>query len=87
MNIFLLLILAIPAQALRRVAIVTGGTRGIGLGISHSLAASKDTDLLLSYNSDKTAAEGERRTGERAKRRIVRSAALTLLASLLSNVG
>ena len=38
-----------------RVAIVTGGTRGIGFAISEALAK-KNYDLFLSYNSDNEAA-------------------------------
>ena len=48
-----------------RVAIVTGGTRGIGLGICRSLA--KDgTRLALVYHSDRTAAEAARKELETA---------------------
>ena len=42
--------------ALKRLAIVTGGTRGIGRGISDALGEA-GFDLLLTYNSDAAAAE------------------------------
>ena len=46
-----LCILLHPSHALRRAAIVTGGSRGIGRGISEALAAD-GFDLLITYNSD-----------------------------------
>uniref|UniRef100_A0A7S4MU31 3-oxoacyl-[acyl-carrier-protein] reductase n=1 Tax=Odontella aurita TaxID=265563 RepID=A0A7S4MU31_9STRA len=42
----------------RRIAIVTGGTRGIGRGISEALAATGEySGFLLTYNTDKNTAE------------------------------
>ena len=52
----LISLLLTRASSLRRVAVVTGGTRGIGRGISEALAE-HDFDLLVSYNTDEAAAE------------------------------
>ena len=51
-----LALLLASTTALRRVAIVTGGTRGVGLGISRRWQK-HDFDLLLTYNSTTAAAE------------------------------
>ena len=40
----------------RTVAIITGGTRGIGLGIAYHLAT-LNFDLILGYNNNTKAAE------------------------------
>lgn len=48
--------LVLPVLGLRA-AIVTGGTRGIGRGIAEALSASGFDALVLSYNTDKEAAE------------------------------
>jgi len=51
-----LLLFVAQSDALRRAAIVTGGSRGIGRGISRALAEA-GFDLLITYNSDVEAAE------------------------------
>ena len=48
---------------IKKVAIVTGGTRGIGLGISQQLAT-EGYHLILGFNSNETAAEEAKKTLE-----------------------
>ena len=60
--VFIVCLLAFASMAAslnRQVSIVTGGTRGIGRGISEALLASSDgkMDLILNYGSSKVAAE------------------------------
>ena len=60
MLVVLQVCILLPSQSLemprRRMAIVTGGTRGIGLGIAQRLAPQCSV-LILTYNTDKTRAE------------------------------
>lgn len=52
------LMLVAPADQIGRVAIVTGGSRGIGRGITEALADSgRYNGFLLTYNTNKQAAE------------------------------
>jgi len=50
-----------PSSSIKRVAIVTGGSRGIGRGISEQLVSTGDyAGLLLTYNTNRAAAEKAR---------------------------
>ena len=57
--LLLLCLTTVTPLTSRPVAIVTGGTRGIGAGISEALLASSSEpfDLILNYGSNKEAAE------------------------------
>ncbi|MDJ0842787.1 SDR family NAD(P)-dependent oxidoreductase [Crocosphaera sp.] len=48
----------------QKVAIVTGGTRGIGFGISQQLAAD-GYNLIIGFNSNETAANEAKNTLEK----------------------
>ncbi|MBA2276373.1 MAG: 3-oxoacyl-[acyl-carrier-protein] reductase [Chloroflexia bacterium] len=58
-----------PASSDQPVAVITGGTRGIGLAIAHRLAA-EGYDLLISYRGDEAAADVAREQLGGTERRI-----------------
>jgi NAD(P)-dependent dehydrogenase (short-subunit alcohol dehydrogenase family) len=44
------------AEMTRKIAIITGGSRGLGANAAIKLAA-RDTDLIITYKKNKTAAD------------------------------
>ena len=54
----------------RKVAIITGGSKGIGLAIAHCLAED-GYDLILNYNSDVSAAENAKSAIEAQHKRYI----------------
>ncbi len=40
----------------RKIAIITGGSRGLGANAALKLAAARNTDLIITYKQDRTSA-------------------------------
>ncbi|NJP18034.1 MAG: SDR family NAD(P)-dependent oxidoreductase [Hydrococcus sp. CRU_1_1] len=54
-----------------KVALITGGTRGIGLAIARELAA-KEYNLVLGYNSDRESAQAAKMNWKRRILKLLR---------------